>query len=354
MLLVSVVGDFDSGILPLFYNYVKSIDVHILLYDSKDLKKAKHIQQGLRQFCDYHAYKPLLVLIPYEEDSIESIKSVSESILKHSRFKKIYINPTEALSSTAVMLHRFLLAHEVYIIEYDRKENTCNILHNDKMQSVKVACMNITDHLMLKNIEITFRPDIKEIEDRQEYVLELMQDTKEYMRYRKERHKFGKKLVGFDNIKKLLRKTQMQNNAFFRDGAIFEEYCYHLLKNLNFDDIELGLRLTFLPQSSNSFENEFDILCMKNNHLHIVECKFRNGFNGEALVYKYDSIMDLLDEDAKVVLAIAGENNANTGKKNFTQGVHLRAKHQNILIYQEQPFNKKAFVKSVSDYLLKG
>jgi hypothetical protein len=340
--------------LPIFYNYAKNIDIHILLYDSKEIKKAKQIQQGLKRFCDSHLYKPLLLLMPYEEDSIKSIKSVSESILKHSRFKKIYINPTEALSSTAVMLHKFLVEHDIYIIEYDRKENTCNILHNDKMQSIKLASMNIADHLMLKNIEISFRPNIKEIDNRKRYVLELMQDTKKYMQYRKERQRFGKKLTGFDNIKRLLRKTDMQNNTFFTDGAIFEEYCYHLLKEIDFDDIELGLKLTFLPQSSDSFENEFDILCIKDNHLHIVECKLRNSFNGEALVYKYDSVMNLLDEDAKVVLAIAGEDNIKTGKKNFTNGVYLRAKYQNILIYQEQPFNKERFTKSVSNYLLKG
>ena len=46
-----------------------------------------------------------------------------------------------------------------------------------------------------------------------------------------------------------------------------------------------------------ALQNEFDILMMKDNHLHVIECKLRKSVPGEDYVYKLDSVIDYLDDD---------------------------------------------------------
>ena len=58
-----------------------------------------------------------------------------------------------------------------------------------------------------------------------------------------------------------------------------------------------------------AFMNEFDILMIKDNHLHVIECKLRKAVPDEQYVYKLDSVIDYLDDDGKgMIVVIGGEN----------------------------------------------
>jgi hypothetical protein len=142
------------------------------------------------------------------------------------------------------------------------------------------------------------------------------------------------------------------NNIAFIQGTVFEEYIYHLIDdNFDFDDVMTGVRIEF----ENNFENELDILMIKNNHLHTIECKFVNFLNGEHYIYKTNSIIDYLDDDGKaMILSIGGENTKvlKTGNKKtqFTKGDKSRAENGNIKIFQSKTFDEELFLKSVSKW----
>ncbi|WP_295421273.1 hypothetical protein, partial [Sulfurovum sp.] len=102
-------------------------------------------------------------------------------------------------------------------------------------------------------------------------------------------------------------------------------------------------------------ENEFDILMIKDNHLHTIECKLVNGLNGEHFVYKTELIMEYLDDDGKAMIVSIGADNVRrtkSGKKRFqfTRGDKARAHYGDIAIHQNKHFNEDAFLNDVREW----
>jgi hypothetical protein len=102
-------------------------------------------------------------------------------------------------------------------------------------------------------------------------------------------------------------------------------------------------------------QNELDILMIKDNHLHTIECKLVNGLDGEHFVYKTDLVMEYLDDDGKaMILSIGGKNirTMKSGKKRtqFTKGDQARAKYGRINIYQQEVFDEERFLASVREW----
>ncbi len=97
----------------------------------------------------------------------------------------------------------------------------------------------------------------------------------------------------------------------FIQGTIFEEYIYWLIvDNFNFDHVMFNVKVEFAP----ALQNEFDILMMKDNHLHVIECKLRKSVQGEDFVYKLDSVIDYLDDDGKGMILVIGDENKKSYK----------------------------------------
>ena len=357
MTLVSVVGDFDSGILPLFYYHAELIEVHILLHAPEDIQKAERLQSGLRRFCRRYDYDPLLVYIPYDETSEKNIEDVADRILKYSGARKLLINATEGLTSTALLLHSMLVPYGGLLTEYDRKANRFSVIEDGKIRSECVSPMTVEEHLILKNIAVDLYPDMQDVMKRKLIVEKLFSDSERFMAFRNVYGKTNGEVKGFDDIKALLDQAGLYDTKNFIDGGIFEEVCFHLLNELPFDDVQMGAVVTFMPDTSKAYFNEFDILCIKDNHLHIVECKFRHRLDGEELVYKYDALMDLMDDDGRAVLAVVGGDNESIGKsgkvkKSFHEGSKRRADDNDMLIYHERRFDPERFKRSVASYLL--
>jgi len=86
---------------------------------------------------------------------------------------------------------------------------------------------------------------------------------------------------------------------------------------------------------------------MKDNHLNIIECKFRNNLDGEEVVYKYDSIIDLLDADGKVMIVLAG---GEENKGQFRTATKYRANTNNIEIYHQKVLDPQRFRYQVQKY----
>jgi len=149
------------------------------------------------------------------------------------------------------------------------------------------------------------------------------------------------KFARFNSILQNFEMDEKSATNYVR-GVVFEEYIYHLINdNLDVDDIMCGVTVEF----DDGHVNEFDILLMKNNHLHAIECKFANNINAENTIYKLDSTTHYLDEETKAMLLVVSENDIK-----FSNGVISRAKSADIKIYYSKNFNKKHFLIDIKEW----
>jgi len=287
MTLVSIIGDFHSSILPIFYHFKDELVNHVLVYDDfrHDVLQAKKIMRGTKHFIEEKKLPITTYTKQIDEDSYEAIKELAEYILTFTKAnEKILINITDGLASIAYGLAKELKDKDVAFLSYDRFDNTYTLLDDISMSKpIAVKSMSILDHLTMKSI-----------------VIESMQDTKNALKYKDEISSLfdeynGKhaQYIKEQGVSEFVRTTPK--------GFLFELYIYNLLDGLNFDDIALGVKVKDYYVENDYFTNEFDILIMKNNHLHMIECKFRDDFDQRktaAFIYKLDSIRNTLDDDA--------------------------------------------------------
>ena len=75
MILVSILGDFHSSILPIFYNFKDKISKHVLIHDDskKDIQNAKNISKGIKKFIQKNNYLFLELNYKLDEDSMKAI-----------------------------------------------------------------------------------------------------------------------------------------------------------------------------------------------------------------------------------------------------------------------------------------
>ncbi len=317
MVLVSIVGDFYSSILPIFYEYKDSIEKHILLFDSsqKDVQKAKSIKKGLKEFKNKYGYSLKLLSFMFEKDSYQSLQKCSDFILFQSNImKEIIINTTDGSSSISIVLSHILLDKGVNFLTYDMYENKYSVLYKTSLRKYAIKnSLHIHEHFLLKGYTIQ-SGSIKKFAQKYEAPIKVL-----FEKYYKEYNEFTK--LELDNIfvKNLPNQYRTIREFFLnmnfgeikiRDtllmGTLFEVYIYNLLKNLPLDDIEIGLKV-FKKYKNSNIVNEFDILIMKENHLHMIECKFRANVKLEELIYKYIALRNIIDEDGKIVIVTKKE-----------------------------------------------
>ena len=287
MTLVSIVGDFYSSVLPIFYEFSQKIDTHIVVCDDfkTDTINGKKIYNGTTNFIKNNNLNIKNHFVVIDEDSLESIDKLIKEIYHFSDDKDIYINVTDGLTNIALVLAQKLLSKGVKFISYDRFDNTYNLLTNISMEKIPInRSLNIKNHFLLKDTKIISQSDVNFAK---EYEKELKLLFEKYS---------GNKKIYFDyeSYDAVLDSIQT--------GFLYEFYIYNLLKKLNYDDIALGTRVKDVYFKNAEFENEFDILVIKDNHLHMIECKFRDNLNKTELIYKVDSVRNILDEDSKIII----------------------------------------------------
>jgi len=289
MTLVSVVGDFYSSVLPLFYEFSTKIKNHVIIYDdfNVDVLKAKKIIKGTKAFIQEKELPIMTYTLQIDEDSLKSIEKIESYINSLEDDKShIYINATDGLANISLLLSAKMLPLGVNFLTYDRFDNSYNLLTKESMQTFSLkSCASIEEHFLLKNITIEARAQ-KSLADR----------------YEENLHKIFGRYDG--DVQEYMMQEGVSDDylATTPVGFLYEFYIYNLLKRLNHDDIEIGLRLNDIYSSSSAMQNEFDILIMKNNHLHMIECKFRTNLAMVELVYKMDSVRSVLDDESKVMI----------------------------------------------------
>ncbi|MDN3652754.1 DUF1887 family CARF protein [Thalassotalea ponticola] len=91
-----------------------------------------------------------------------------------------------------------------------------------------------------------------------------------------------------------------EETRFFANGGWLEEYVFGTIVKLKkelprLQDCAQGMEV-IRKVGANKVQNELDVVCLKNNKLHIIECKTKKFLGGEGneVIYKLDSISDLL------------------------------------------------------------
>ena len=356
MILVSLMGDFDSSILPIFYEFKEQISHHILIHDDgkHDIDKTNRIIQSQHIFKKLYNYSYGITSLKIDEDSVESILKVFNSILEISKKQTILFNGTDGLTNVSIIVAGQLFSNNGKFITYDMHENEYNLLTISDMKKYKIINnMQICNHLILKGFEIESYSKPNEMNSRKNQIFSLTKNLSRYKDFTTviSNTDYGK-ITNFDDIKVIL--NSIPNTIIdkkFIQGVVFEEYIYWVIKdNLIVDDILCGVKIKF----DHEVQNEFDILFIINNHLHQIECKFVNSLDGERFVYKTHSTIEQLDDEGKGMIVSIGANNkiikGKNIKKQFTDGDFARAKKENIYIYQSKKFDMTIFIENVANF----
>lgn len=351
MVLVSVVGDFFSSVVPIFYEFKDKINTHIIISDDskRDSRFAKKFKKGVDEFIKKYKLPIKNLFYSIDEDSFESLERAKKFILKNSN-NKIYINSTDGLSSINTFFSLKMLPLGCKIISYDMYDNEYHLIDINGMKREKIKKIpSIIEHFMLKGIKVISKGSKNFALTHQKEIKSIFQKYhQEYKNFKYEmttkKHLPSRTI--YKNIYHLLDKMNLTNNSLeykylfkILTGDLFEYYIFLLMKDLKFDDIEIGVEI-----DDEEIKNEFDLLLMKDNHLHTIECKHR-GFKNldlDDLIYKYSTLRRVIDEDAKgVIISLANR---------YSQSYIKRALSQNIALLR---LNKN-LKDSISAFLLEG
>jgi len=85
MTLVTIIGDFHSSILPIYYQFKDNIRTHIIIYDDfkSDIEEANNILIGIKKFnkkynLNINTYSHII-----DEDSYKALEKTVKFINKH-------------------------------------------------------------------------------------------------------------------------------------------------------------------------------------------------------------------------------------------------------------------------------
>jgi len=356
MVLVSIIGDYSSSVLPIFYEFKNNINKHIVIYDKskKDTNFALDLIAGTKNIIKKYNLNIKTIIQVIDEDSLDRLNKLADFILETSKNKKLYINITDGLANIATILSFRLMSYGANFISYDRFDNTANVLNKKGMLKLKLKSTPIIDHFLLKNIEIV---DYKKPKFAKKFKneLELL-----FTKYSGEFKGFTKKFkLGsyskkeFPNVLKILKKMGYDEEKLLTvepsvfDGNFFEYYIASKIYDLDVDDILINAQLIKKLPQNKKIKNEFDILIMKDNHLHMIECKYKKAIKKkefELLIYKYSTLKHFLDDDGKNILlyykAVLQSEQSN---------LFHRAKYNDILLIDN--ITKNDFVLKIKEFL---
>ncbi len=347
MVLVSILGDFHSSILPIFFEFKEKLTHHIILHDDSrfDTEHTKKLLKAQEDFLEKYEDENLQKLgfkikdLAVNEDSYEDILKTFETIKSCiTNPNDLYLNATDGHSSVGIILANKILELGGNVLVYDRYANTYNLHKKNSMSKHTVTkIIDIKHHLKLKGYELISYTNRFTLEKRKPYIKEITKDLAQFKNFTTTYKPNHKKSYYRDLIEKL-ENTREQ----FVKGGIFEEYIYWLIKdNFEFDDVMTGVTVEF----EKDVYNEIDILMMKDNHLHTIECKFTDNFKTNEYLYKTDSIIDAIDDDGKgMILTI--------GQKEIGHQDLARAKKDNINFYAVKRFDEKLFLDEVRRWFL--
>jgi hypothetical protein len=305
MVLVSILGDFHSSILPVLYEYKDKIKTHILIYDDykPDVKNAQDIIVGIEKFKEKYNLDFTHANYKIDEDSKNSIENLENIFQQHcNTYEELYINSTDGHASINTLLSVKLIPKGINIITYDKYDNEINIINKDEFKTLSFSnSVPVKDHFLLRNIYCEYENRKRKIMKHKANIKTIFQKhLDQYLNLRKENYKSYKnesnELVNIVN--QLIEEFEPDNIVKFVQGSLYELYITSLIMDCGVDDVEVGV--TIYKDNDKKIYNEFDVLFVKDNHLHMIECKMTASTKLSDLIYKYLALKELLDDDGKL------------------------------------------------------
>lgn len=320
MILVSILGDFHSSVLPVYFQFKKKLTSHIIIYDDfkSDVDEAKNIIKGTKDFNKKYNINIKTYTYCIDEDNYNALEEAVSFIKKQTKkYNKLFINTTDGLSNINTIIGLNFIPLGANILSYDRYDNEVNIIVNKTMTTYKVdKIIPIKDHFLLRNIQVEKTSNKKYVNKYKTEILTLFENEyeefKSFAKYVQVEDSPTLNNSKYKKVNKILKRLDLlgniKSNQGFITGTLFEYYIYLKIKKLDFDDIELGVVVRRYIDKTNFIPNEFDILIMKENHLHMIECKFTKNVKLDTLVYKYMGLKSLLDDDGKICIVTGHKN----------------------------------------------
>jgi len=337
MTLVSIIGEFCSSIIPVFYYYKDKITHHIIVTLPQNKNVANDFKVGIENFSKKHNLKIKNEIFFLDEDMISSLNKLILKIPNNS-----IINTTDGLSFINSYLSINL--NNAKFVSYNIFENQMIVFDKNTFSKLNPPSISIKDFFILRNIEITSIGNKEYAKKYQKEIKEIFEKNhNDFIRFKSTLSKNSSlpPRKDFFEIYKILDKMNIGNdyNDVFQliTGTLFEYYVYVKLKEFGFDDIEIGVKVKI-----NNVENEFDLLVMEQNHLHIIECKhkFFRTLNLAELIYKYHSLRSIIDYDARAVIVSL--------VKKYSQNFINRALNFNVGLFDIQ------HVENINEFLRSG
>jgi glycosyltransferase involved in cell wall biosynthesis len=353
--LVSLMGDFHSSVLPIYYEMYDELEVHLLVHDDarRDDRVSGRLLRGMRRYALERERSPRLLEFSLDEDDpLETRRLLAHlSELCDRDFTRVLLNATDGLASFAFPLACELQKRGATLLAYDRFDDHYNLIGPQGYRHEEILHpMDIESQLVMRDYTILQRTSTEELLERKEVIYRLAKDLTRYKAFadRVSKLRDCDLVKGYDDLIEGLRTLGKHRDIKYIQGTLFEEYIALLMMETEwFDEVWCGVKVRF----DDELENEFDVLMTRRNHLHTVECKLVKRLDGEHFVYKTDTVMEYLDEDSRAMILSVGAPNESHRKgrlqRLFTRGDYARARDAGITIYQTERFEIKPFIKAV-------
>ncbi len=362
LILVSAVGDFRSSLFPVHYAYRERIGTHMLVHDDArfDRRFSHRLAGGMRRLARMEESSLQIIETEIDEDAPLSLTRIETEIEKRCNgdFSRVLYNATDGLASVTLPLSCRLQARGATILAYDRYDNTLtSLLPDGSTRSRPLPGMGITEHLILQGYEILEHAAMKDLESRRSALYKLGGDLTRYKEYADTlaHVRDPDAIHGYEEIKEALKSTGRHRDLKYVQGTLFEEFIALILDQTGwFDEIWTGVKIAV----DEDLENEYDILMIRDNHLHTIECKLVRRLDGERFVYKMETVLDYLDEDGRGMILSIGAPNESRDRRGrtrriFTRGDTARARYGQIALYQASELEIKDFLREVHDWFVR-
>lgn len=345
MTLVSILGEFDSSFLPIFFEYKQKLSKHTLIYSNSfnDIRHKERIENGLKEIVKRYNLKCELEFIEIDNNNLQSIRSTAKKIMENVARENLILNATDGKTLTGLITGKIFISYGAKVVLYDRYKNSYVVLNDDEIEQKNIVKnMSVEDHIISKGYRLVARKSKKELDRKKPYVMMLVEEFELFQEFRKlamhEKYVRDRKFAPIRYALSQLGITTHKGNILkdqYILGGLFEEIIYHIASDLGFDDLMCGAVVVY-GTAQKPIKNEFDLLLIKDNHLNIIECKFRDHIDAEHLIYKYDALLRYFDNDGKVMIVnVASTNSRKFAKRGFDKSIVGRAENANILIYNE-------------------
>jgi hypothetical protein len=367
MTLVTIVHNEKSMLIPLIFNFKNRIDKHILIYDTakEDIKTANELKSSIETLNKTYKITATIKTFLIDEDSKEDLLTVKDYLQKEGG-KKVFLNAAGADTALLVILSSFTLDIGGSVLAYDKQDNNYNIItQNGFVNQTVETNMTIDDFLILMGEKLVEEESVRDILKRKEALMTIFGDSKRMFKMRRLLSQ-GEAESVYQNYQEILAALKTldiiddtyrfkDNSKFSKFGRYFEEFIYLHLKEFDFDDIKVGIKIIFESESQGEGEhlhvrNEFDILTIKENRIGVVECKIGKNIDPLATVYKSDALMGYFGSDSRSLIINIQPQQSHSpqgGQLNFSSAFLLRASHNRIGVFNAFELGKQKFAKTV-------